>query len=53
MPNCSKALSRSVERVAAQYVYGAVTPALPSGCLYFKESCVQPMPYEIEASTRV
>ncbi len=48
-----KALSRSVERVATQYVYGAVTPAVPSGCLYFKEACLQPMPYEIEASKRL
>ena len=48
-----RALTRSVDRVAAQYVFGAVTPTLPSGCLYFKETCLQPMPYEVQASTRV
>ncbi len=45
-----QALSRSVDRVATQYVYGAVSDALPSGCLYFKEACLQPQPIEIAAS---
>jgi NAD(P)-dependent dehydrogenase (short-subunit alcohol dehydrogenase family) len=48
-----KALSRGVERVATQYVYGAVTSSLPSGCLYFKETCLQPMSYEVQASKRI
>jgi NAD(P)-dependent dehydrogenase (short-subunit alcohol dehydrogenase family) len=48
-----KALTRSVEKVGRQYVYGLISTTLPSGSLYFKEVPLMPLRYEEEAANKI
>ena len=49
-----RALTRSVERVALQYVYGALEKNdLKSGCSYFAEKCLEPQPFEVAIEDKV
>ncbi len=47
-----RALTRPVEKVARQYVYG-LTSNLPSGSFFFKETPYRPMPYEEAAAFKI